>query len=247
MHKDLVSTDPTNAAYYKQQHVALNASLGIYTAAACKYRASLQFQLKVLRRARASVKYCANQKPARLKAKSLKETELKLLCELLKGSRRSDRELAKRLGVSQPTVTRVRSKLEKEGIIKEYTMIPDFQRLGFQLMSVTFLKFKGPLSDEGLESVRITSRKLTENYPSATILALSGMGIDSDRVIVTYHKDYSEYADFVRNSRTQRALDIDETRSFLVNLNDRTNFLPLTFSLLANYLQKSNEKSERKK
>jgi len=178
----------------------------------------------------------------------LKETELKLLCELLKGSRRSDRELAKRLGISQPTVTRVRSKLEKEGIIKEYTMIPDFQRLGFQLMSVTFLKFKKPLSDEGLESVRTTSRKLTENYPSATILALSGMGIDSDRVIVTFHKDYSEYADFVRNSRTQRAQTVvDETRSFLVNLNDRTNFLPLTFSLLADYLQKSNEKSNVKK
>ena len=196
----------------------------------------------------ASVKYCANQKPARLKAKSLKQNELKLLCELLKGSRRSDRELAKRLGVSQPTVTRVRSKLEKEGIIKEYTIIPDFQRLGFQLMSVTFLKFKKPLSDEGLESVRTTSRKLTENYPAATILALSGMGIDSDRVIVTFHKDYSEYADFVRNSRTQRAQTvIDETRSFLVNLNDRTNFLPLTFSLLADYLQKSNENSNVKK
>ncbi len=32
MYKDLVSIDPTNTAYYKQQYVALNASLGVYNA-----------------------------------------------------------------------------------------------------------------------------------------------------------------------------------------------------------------------
>ena len=32
MYQDLVSIDPTNAAYYTQQYVALNASLGIYNA-----------------------------------------------------------------------------------------------------------------------------------------------------------------------------------------------------------------------
>jgi DNA-binding Lrp family transcriptional regulator len=40
----------------------------------------------------------------------------------MKNSRRSDRELALVLGISQPTVTRLRTRLEKEGIIKEYTM-----------------------------------------------------------------------------------------------------------------------------
>lgn len=178
----------------------------------------------------------------------MKEIELKLLIELLKGSRRSDRKLAKRLGISQPTVTRVRSRLEKEGIIKEYTIIPNFISLGFQLMSVTFLKFKAPLSNEGLESVRTDSQKLKENYPSATILALSGIGMDSDRVILTYHKNYSEYADFIKNARTEREpFVIDETRSFLVSLDDKTNFMPLTFSYMTNYLQKTNGNSERKK
>lgn len=178
----------------------------------------------------------------------MKEIELKLLIELLKGSRRSDRELAKRLGVSQPTVTRVRSRLEKEGIIKEYTIIPDFMSLGFQLMSVTFLKFKSPLSKDGLESVRAASQKLKENYPSATILAMSGIGMESDRVILTYHKNYLEYADFIKNARTERTpLVIDENRSFLVSLDDKTNFMPLTFSYMAHYLQKTNGNPERKK
>jgi len=48
----------------------------------------------------------------------------KLLSELLKDSKRSDRELAKALGVSQPTVTRNRSRLVKDGVIREFTVIP---------------------------------------------------------------------------------------------------------------------------
>lgn len=60
----------------------------------------------------------------------MKNVELKLISELMKNSRRSYRELAKAVGVSQPTVSRTLKKLEKEGYIKEYTMIPDFLKLG---------------------------------------------------------------------------------------------------------------------
>jgi Lrp/AsnC family transcriptional regulator for asnA, asnC and gidA len=68
----------------------------------------------------------------------MKEVELKLVSELMKNSRRSDRDLAKAIGVSQPTVTRTRSRLEREGIIREYTMIPDFGKLGYKIMALTF-------------------------------------------------------------------------------------------------------------
>ena len=42
-----------------------------------------------------------------------------------------NRELARSPGVSQPTVSRIIKKLESKGIIKEYTMLPDFQKLGY--------------------------------------------------------------------------------------------------------------------
>ena len=45
----------------------------------------------------------------------MKDVELKLISELMKNSRRSDRELAKTIGVSQPTVSRLIRKLEKNG------------------------------------------------------------------------------------------------------------------------------------
>jgi len=87
------------------------------------------------------------------------------------------------------------------------------------------------------------SRELMENYPTATILALNGMGTDADRVIVTYHKDYSGYTDFVKNTKTHPSVVVDEIKSFLVDLNDKTDFVSLTFSLVANYLQKANGNS----
>src|SRR4030043_995608 len=76
----------------------------------------------------------------------LKAIEIRLVSELMKNSRRSDRELARILGVSQPTVSRTISRLEKQGIIKEYTMIPDFKKLGYNILGVTVAKLNEPLS-----------------------------------------------------------------------------------------------------
>ena len=59
----------------------------------------------------------------------MKKRSMNLLLELLKDSKRSDREIAKVLGVSQPTVSRMRGRLVKEGMIKEFTVIPDLVRM----------------------------------------------------------------------------------------------------------------------
>ena len=61
----------------------------------------------------------------------MNDTELKVIIELLKNSRRSDRELSKAIGVSQPTVSRTIDKLKKQGYIKEFTIIPDFKKTWF--------------------------------------------------------------------------------------------------------------------
>jgi DNA-binding Lrp family transcriptional regulator len=57
----------------------------------------------------------------------MKPVMLKLVAELFRNSRKSDREMARKLGVSQPTVSRMRGKLESEGVIQEYTIIPDYE------------------------------------------------------------------------------------------------------------------------
>lgn len=71
-----------------------------------------------------------------------KEKEsLMLIFEMIRNSRRSDRELARSLRVSQPTATRKRTFIEKEGYIKEYTVVPDLVKLGYDFIAVTFLSF----------------------------------------------------------------------------------------------------------
>jgi len=89
----------------------------------------------------------------------VKDVELKLIYELIKNSRRSDRELAKAIGTSQPTVSRMIKKLKKEGAIREYTMIPDFSKLGYKIMALTFCSLK-ELNAEGYEGVIAAIKRL---------------------------------------------------------------------------------------
>ena len=78
---------------------------------------------------------------------------MKILMELLKDSKRSDREIAKIMGVSQPTISRMRERLTDEGIIQEFTVIPDFVKVGFQIMAVSSFKLKIAKDIEGLKKL----------------------------------------------------------------------------------------------
>jgi len=138
----------------------------------------------------------------------LKDIELKLISELMKNSRRSDRDLAKVTGVSQPTVTRTRQRLEKERIIKEYTMIPDFQKLGYHIMAIIFLKLKS-LSSKEREELYSESRKMEKENPRTLLLVMEGMGIGEDMVEILFFRDYSEYADYLRTVREAAAKFLD--------------------------------------
>jgi len=80
----------------------------------------------------------------------MKETEKKLLSELLRNSKRSDRELARAMDISQPTITRTRQKLEREGFVRDYTIVPDWRKLGFEIMVFTFLKMRPDIRSEEL-------------------------------------------------------------------------------------------------
>jgi DNA-binding Lrp family transcriptional regulator len=60
----------------------------------------------------------------------MKQKMRQLLSELLKDSKRSDRELAKTLKISQPTVSRMRHTLVKKKVITQFTAIPDPANLG---------------------------------------------------------------------------------------------------------------------
>ncbi|MGB8780088.1 MAG: AsnC family transcriptional regulator [Candidatus Bathyarchaeia archaeon] len=158
----------------------------------------------------------------------MKTVESKLISELMKDSRRSDRELARSVGVSQPTVTRLRARLEKEKVIREYTAIPDFRKLGFEILAITFLAMvKEPDSKEFGRALGTFSNIL---------MFERGLGLKSSHLVVSLHEDYSSYAEFKRKLEKNEFWEVTYSASFLVNLNEDSGFL--SFSNLAKELVK---------
>lgn len=154
----------------------------------------------------------------------------------MKNGRKSDRELAKTIGVSQPTVSRVRTRLEKEGIIKEYTMIPAFLKLGFEIAAITFLRFVKELSSEELDELRRYSREIEKKRSEAILMAMNGMGLGFNRVFISFHKNYSSYVKTITEVKTIPNVDPSHVESFIISLIDETHFQPLTLSVIAKYL-----------
>ena len=153
----------------------------------------------------------------------------KVLLELLKNSHRSDRQLAREMGTSQPTVTRTRNKLEKDGWIKEYTVVPNFEKIGIQLMVITVLKTHW--KKESVERGRKASMKRPNVIFSARAEGMGGRNV----VVISLHRDYPGYADFIENIMKEYADDIETYDTLLVSLKGLV-AKPLSLSYLAELL-----------
>jgi DNA-binding Lrp family transcriptional regulator len=171
----------------------------------------------------------------------LRDVELRLVCELMKNSRRSDRELAKVLGISQPTVSRLIKKLEKDGIIKEYTMIPDFSKLGYEIMGITSLKVEEkPLV--GFKEIRKATLEAEESSPHAGLTIVNGIGNNKNRLFIDFYEDYSAYVKVINTLKEFPFISVESIDSFLVSLKDETNLRLLSLSTIAQHLERKTQK-----
>ena len=157
----------------------------------------------------------------------VKARMLSLLLELLRDSKRSDRELAKVLGVSQPTVSRMRSRLVKQGIIREFTVIPDFTKMGYELMAVTCTKTR--MKPELLER----ATKSTMAKPSV-IFAARAEGMGKNGVMISIHKDYTDFSDFLSQYLTEWNDEIEDHDTILISLKGKI-IKPLSLKYLAEH------------
>jgi len=145
-----------------------------------------------------------------------KDLPQRLLRELLKNSKRSDRDLAKILKVSQPTITRARHRLEKNGMIKDYTIIPDFKKMGFEILALNFVKIRSNfLSSETDEK----ARKFVTKFPNS-IFASRGEGLGMTGVSISFYKNYSEYHQSLNQLRIDWKDLIEDVQSFMISLGE---------------------------
>ena len=139
----------------------------------------------------------------------LAEREKRVLIELLKNSKVSDKELARKLSTSQPTITRIRNKLYEQGYILHYTIMPKIEKAGLKLMAFTFLR----RFDMG-------ARKKLHEWISAmqpVIFSAEGEGLREQRlVMISAHTDFDKYEEFMHSFRSEFGNKIGETSSFLI-------------------------------
>jgi DNA-binding Lrp family transcriptional regulator len=170
------------------------------------------------------------------KKERLKDVEVRLISELMKNSRRSDRQLAKAVRCSQPTVSRIIKKLEKEGIIKEYTMIPDFRKLGYQIMGMTFIG-EEEINTEEMAELEKAVADLERKTPYASLVAVNGMGLGKSRMFITFYRSYTRFAEAMQMTKKLPHVSAKGIESFLVDLNDESNYRVLTLEQVARNVQ----------
>ena len=164
--------------------------------------------------------------------RKLKPLDYRIMLELMRGAKRSDKEIAKVLGVSQPTVTRRRALLEKE-LIDGYTAIPKWRKLGYEILALTFIKTKPILGlEDQYEDVRNQGRKWLMERPNI-IMGGGCQGMGMDAFIISVHKNYSDHSEFMLSLKRQMGDKVDDVQTFLVDLGGSELLKPLHLKYLA--------------
>ncbi len=155
----------------------------------------------------------------------MKKRMLSLLLELLRDSKRSDRELAKVLGVSQPTVSRMRSRLVKEGIIQDFTVIPDFVKMGYEIMAINCFKSKTT------KEIAEKAKKWTMSKPNI-IFAAGAQGMGKNAVMISLHRNYTDFSNFLAEVMAEDETVMEDYDTMLISLKGRI-VKPLSLKYLA--------------
>jgi len=173
----------------------------------------------------------------------LKDIDYKILSELMRNSKVSDRQLAKKIGVSQPTVTRRRARLEKE-VINGYTAIPKWEKLGYEILAVTLVKTPLRLgTEETMKDAIEKSIKWLEKQPNI-IFGGECRGMGMTGVMFSLHKNYSDLDKFLTSHRQQLGVILEDVQTIIVNLSGKAIYRPLHLKyLIETYEHKKREQS----
>jgi DNA-binding Lrp family transcriptional regulator len=139
----------------------------------------------------------------------MKERIQEVFFELMKNSKKSDRDIAKKLNISQPTVTRIRKSLEKKAI-KAYTLVPIFPEIGIDLISFNFINCENPK-----KVMDFCLRGIVKKNPKI-LFRSTGEGMKKNCIIVGLHKDFRDFVDFITNIRSQCKSSKNDFESFIV-------------------------------
>jgi len=165
----------------------------------------------------------------------LNEIDRKILAELMKNSKVSDRKIAKKIGVSQPTVTRRRTRLEREAI-DTYTIIPKWKELGVKLMAIHFVKNREvQISDEKFKEAWEKSFKWMMQHPNV-LTSVGSRGMGWHGFTLSVHRSYSDFEEFMSDHAIKLGKYVEDVQTVIVNLEGERILKPFDLKYLADYL-----------
>lgn len=118
----------------------------------------------------------------------LDEVDRRVLEELLRDSKQSLREIAAKARVSVGTVLARVKRMEKAGVIKDYTVILDYEKLGYELTAVTEITAsKGKLLE--------VDREIAKMPMTCVVYDITGL---TDAIVIAKFKSREELSNFTK-------------------------------------------------
>ncbi len=145
------------------------------------------------------------------------ETSRKVLTEYLQDSRQSFREVARKIGVSSGTVASRIKEMEEKEIIKKYTTLLDYEKLGYELTTVTEVTVsEGMMIEVGCEISKITNTMGVYNITG-----------DSDILVIAKFKFRMDLSNFTKKILKMRNVVRTKTHVVLNTLKEDHSIPPL--------------------
>jgi hypothetical protein len=120
--------------------------------------------------------------------------------------------------------------LEKE-YIRTYTLVPLLEKIGYEIIALTFFKSR-TYEKDGTRKMVNSTKEWCDKHPNV-IFAAEGEGLGKDAVIISLHRSYSGYADFMRQFTVDWANFATDLQSFLVSVKDGGEMKPFDLKYLS--------------
>jgi DNA-binding Lrp family transcriptional regulator len=145
----------------------------------------------------------------------LRRREKDVFVHLLANARMPDKHIAKILGITQPTVTRIRQKLEKNGYINGYRPVVDFQKMGIGIIVITLFRISDFSKTEEIKRKVVPELRKTPEI----VLVAEGEGMGKTSVIISVHKDFREFEELAIDIRQKYGKYMDDIEQFIFSTN----------------------------
>ena len=148
------------------------------------------------------------------------ETSNRVLLEYIRDSRQSFREVARTLGISSGTVASRVKDMEEAGVIKRYSVLMDFEKLGYELTILTEI-----IVSEGM--MMEVGERIASISDSLAVYNITG---DSDIMVIAKFKTRQDLSDYTK--KIHKMPNVLRTKTHVVLNTIREDFNQLPQSIL---------------